>query len=86
MKVESCIPVLENNLQFFIALAVQYSLQQKECLTTLDEKSSFFFDGQYLWKIASKYLYYEYIYKYKKPAAARRFAAIKSALVRAIVK
>ena len=30
-----------------------------------------FFDGQYLWKIASNYTIYEYIYKVKKPAAAR---------------
>ena len=45
---------------------VQYSMQQKECLTTLDEKSSVFLTVN-LYKIlhASTYDIYEYMFKIK---------------------
>ena len=47
-----------------------YSLQQKECLTTLDEKSSVFLTVNLYENLpASTYTIYEYIYKVKKPAA-----------------
>ena len=43
-----------------------YSLQQKEWLTTLNEKSSFFLTVKFYENL---HAIYEYIYKVKKPAA-----------------
>ena len=55
-----------------ISLQYMYSLQQKECLTTLDKKRSVFLTVNIYENLhASTYTIYEYIYKVKKPAAAR---------------
>ena len=56
----------------FVYLLYMYSLQQKECLTTLDKKRSVFLTVNIYENLhASTYTIYEYMYKVKKTAAAR---------------